>query len=301
METRANYTLTGLFVVLFAAAAVLLGLWIAGELRQGDTQPYLVYLDEPVSGLNENSTVLLQGVPVGKVRALSLDPDHPSRVRIVLDLDEQAPVRADTVAILRTQGATGLMRLELEGGSHEAGPPEQPEGEPYPVIQSRPSFWTRVDDSVDEGLQTFNKLAQQLDRLLDDETVDGLTESLANLRTFSESLARNSDELDRLMGSAGDLADSLPATLARVDRAVKSFDDMSRGLEQTGRDLSEAAAIGGEGLERFSGQTLPELEALMLELGILSARLQRLSGELSEQPEMLIFGRPVREPGPGED
>lgn len=300
METRANHTLTGLFVVVFTAAAVLLGLWIAGELRQGDTQAYTVYLDEPVSGLNENSTVLFQGVPVGKLRSLSLDPEDPARVRLVIDLEADTPVREDTRAVLRTQGATGLMRLELEGGSADASPPPQPEGEPYPVIESRPSFWSRVDGSVDEGLDTFGKLAHQLDRLLDDETIDSLAESLANLHQFSEALARNTDQVDRVMSNVAVMSDNLPATLARVDRALLAFEDMSRGLETTGTDLSLAAEKGRDGLGRFSEQTLPELDALLLELHQLSGSLRLLSDELAENPEMLIFGRPEAEPGPGE-
>lgn len=300
METRANHTLTGLFVVAFAIIAVLLGLWIAGELRQGDTRLYTVILDEPVSGLNENSTVVFQGVPVGKVDRLALDPDNPARVRITVALAADTPVREDTVAVLRSQGATGAMRLEMEGGDADAGPPPQPEGEPYPVIASRPSFWARMDSSVDEGLDTFGKLANQLDRLLDDESIDGLNETLANLHRFSEALARNTEQVDRVMDNVATMSEQLPDTMMRIDRALLAFEDMSRGLETTGADLSQAAEKGRDGLGRFSEQTLPELDALLLELHQLSGSLRLLSDELSEHPEMLIFGRPEVEPGPGE-
>lgn len=307
METRSNYTLTGLFVVVFTAAAVLLGLWIAGDLRQGDVKRYTVYVEESVSGLHENANVLFQGVPVGRVLALELDPNNPQRVRLTLAIESDAPVKADTRATLRTQGATGLMRLELEGGSPDAGPPPTPEGEPYPVIESEPSFWARLDGNVDEGLDEFRRLSDRLTRLLSEDNVAAAGETLENLRVLSAALARNRDELDRIMAGAGDLADSgallaerLPATLDRLDAALLGVEQFSGRVVRAADDVSAMAGAGEAGIERFRNDTLPEVDALVRRLDRLATSLQQLSDELSERPEMLIQGQPEVEPAPGE-
>lgn len=307
METRSNYTLTGLFVVVFTAAAVLLGLWIAGDLRQGDVKRYTVYVEESVSGLHENANVLFQGVPVGRVLALELDPNNPRRVRLTLAIESDAPVKADTRATLRTQGATGLMRLELEGGSPDAGPPPTPEGEPYPVIESEPSFWARLDGNVDEGLDEFRRLSDRLTRLLSEDNVAAAGETLENLRVLSAALARNRDELDRIMAGAGDLADSgallaerLPATLDRLDAALLGVEQFSGRVVRAADDVSSMAGAGEVGIERFSNETLPEVDALVRRLDRLATSLQQLSDELSERPEMLLQGQPEVEPAPGE-
>jgi len=307
METRSNYTLTGLFVVVFLAAAIALGLWIAGDLHRGDVTRYTVKLDESVSGLNENSRVLLQGVPVGRLVALSIDPDNPQRVRATLELDAAAPVRRDTEAVLRTQGATGLMRLELEGGSADAPPPEQPEGEPYPIIQYKPSFWARVDSSVDEGLVAIDTAARQLTELLSDKNVEAFSEILGGLELFSQTLARNSDEVDRILsGAAGMveagemLAKDLPQSMERLDSALEGIERLTRTFDVAGEEVITMARSGQGTMDAFSRQTLPNLNALIRELEALSQSMRQLSDELSEQPEMLIFGSPEIKPGPGE-
>jgi len=308
METRSNHTLTGLFVVVFTVAAVALGLWIAGELRQGDTRHYTVYLDESVSGLSENSRVLFQGVPVGRVSELALDPDNPSRVRLTLEVAADVPIRADTRAVLRTQGAMGTMRLELESGESDAPPLETPEGEPYPVIESRPSFWARVDGSVDEGLAAVDTAARQLTRLLSDENIDALAETLHHLETFSGTLARNSEELDRLMAGAADVAEAgqvlnqrLPQTLDRLDQALLGVAQFSDSVEQAAADVSRLAEDGRDTLDIVNRHTLREMDALLRQLQNLSERLAQLSEQLSEEPNQLLFGTPRLEPGPGED
>jgi len=308
METRSNHTLTGLAVVILTVAAVVLGLWIAGELRQGDTRNYTVYLEESVSGLSENSRVLFQGVPVGRVSELALDPKDPGRVRLTLEVSADTPIRADTQAVLRTQGAMGTMRLELESGDMEAPPLETPEGEPYPVIQSRPSFWARVDGSVDQGLAAVDTAARQISKLLSDENVDALSDTLGQLETFSDTLAGNSEEIDRILSGAAEMADAgetlalrLPMTLDRLDEALKGVESFSRSVDTAAQDISRMAEEGEKTLGYVNRHTLREMDALMRQLNHLSDRLGRLSDQLSEDPNQLLYGSPRREPGPGED
>ncbi|MEA5446218.1 MlaD family protein [Gammaproteobacteria bacterium AB-CW1] len=307
METNSNYTLTGLFVLVFLVAAIVLSLWIAGDLRRGETTFYTVYMAEPVSGLAENSRVLMQGVPVGRVHSLSLDPSDPRRVKVTLDLAADTPVRADTTAVLRSQGATGLLRLELEGGSPDAGPPPQPEGEPYPVIQSRLSFWARLDDSVDDGMEAVETVARQLNRLLTDENTDALAASIQNLESLTAALARNAEQMDELMASTAGMArqgerigERVPETIDRLDEALGSFNTLAGQLERTAAEMEGTASAGRVGVESFNRRTLPELEAMLDDLRQASDSLRRLGDQLEDEPQRLILGPPEVEPGPGE-
>lgn len=307
MQTQSNYTLTGLFVVSLGALAVFLGLWIAGEVRHGESERYTVYVEESVTGLYENARVLFQGVPVGRVRTMELDHDNPQRVRLVIALEEGTPVRADTRATLSTQGATGLMRLELSGGSPDAGPPSTPDGELYPVIPSEPSFWARLNENVNGGLDDVEALSGQLRALLNEENVAAAGELIGNLREISERIAANGEDIDRIMNGAADLADvggrlseRLPATMDRLDSALAGIERFSASVDQAAVDVSAMADVGEGGLRRFGEDTLPRINALVVELDRLATRLQQLSDRLAEQPDMLIQGEPAVEPGPGE-
>ena len=56
----------------------------------------------------------------------------------------------------------------------------------------------------------------------------------------------------------------------------------------------------GVGVQHFSAQTLPELERLLTDLGVLSASLRRLTEQAERAPAGLVFGRNPSKPGPGE-
>ena len=125
-----NYTLVGAFVIVLAA--VLIGglLWIAsgGALRK-HYDLFTAIEEESVAGLNLNAPVKYNGVEVGKVRDIQLDPADPQRVQLTFAIERGTPVKVDTVAVLKTQGLTGIAYVELAGGSRTAAlliPTEQP-------------------------------------------------------------------------------------------------------------------------------------------------------------------------------
>ncbi|MDP2786291.1 MAG: MCE family protein, partial [Sulfurimicrobium sp.] len=62
METKVNYTIVGLFVILLFAALVAGILWLSGGAQYRKTyDTYLAYMNESVSGLNLNAPVKYRG------------------------------------------------------------------------------------------------------------------------------------------------------------------------------------------------------------------------------------------------
>ena len=81
METKVNYAAVGLFVLALSAALVAGILWIAsGGAFQKHYDLYLAIEEESVAGLNLNAPVKYNGVDVGKVRDIRLDPRDQARV-----------------------------------------------------------------------------------------------------------------------------------------------------------------------------------------------------------------------------
>jgi hypothetical protein len=56
----------------------------------------------------------------------------------------------------------------------------------------------------------------------------------------------------------------------------------------------------GAGVQQFSRQTLPELGALISELRRLADTLQAVGRKLKDDPRVLLYGRDLELPGPGE-
>ena len=80
METRARHVLIGLFTLIVAALAVLFALWLGRSEHSRDFHLYDIAFEEAVSGLSRGSTVEFNGIRVGDVVDLRLDPDNPRNV-----------------------------------------------------------------------------------------------------------------------------------------------------------------------------------------------------------------------------
>src|SRR4029079_14060906 len=135
METRASYTLIGVFVVGCIAAAFGFIYWLqfAGGLSQ--QAYYKVKFDRPSGGLAALSAVTFNGVRVGNVMDLRLDPQNPSVLVASISIDPATPSRADTEVELSYQGFTGAPVLALKGGSPDAPKLASQDGSP-PVISA---------------------------------------------------------------------------------------------------------------------------------------------------------------------
>ncbi len=150
MTPRSSYVLVGVFVLMLGAAFIAGLLWLTTGGPPRDYAGYLVYMTDSVSGLDVDGEVKYKGVNIGRVSEVGLDPENPERVRIVLLVLEDTPVKTDTVATLESQGITGIANINLSGGSKDAAALMKFENEEYPIIASRPSLLMRLDDTVSE-------------------------------------------------------------------------------------------------------------------------------------------------------
>ena len=117
METKAHHALVGFFVVFLAAAAALFTLWISQIQFDREFEEYDVVFDGPVRGLRESSEVRFNGIQVGEVIDLGLNPNNPNEVIARIRVDAATPVKVDSFAQLEPQGLTGLSYIQLSGGS----------------------------------------------------------------------------------------------------------------------------------------------------------------------------------------
>ncbi|RFA31038.1 hypothetical protein CAI21_03445 [Alkalilimnicola ehrlichii] len=293
METRINYIAVGFFVLLFGALTIGAALWLGADIATREYQRYSVYFAESVAGLNRNATVTYRGVEVGRVAEMRLIPDRPNTVHVILEIEPNTPLRADSVAVLRMQGFTGIAQVEITGGSRQAPPPRELPSEPYPVIASGPSLLSRMENAMTTSLEALDELTGQISLLFAPENIDAAQQTLSNLEAFTRVLADNRDTLERslqqterLLASGTDASEQLTPTL--------------RAAEQALNEIAQTAAVSRSGLDDITQGSLPQMHRTLEEVYALADRLSRLSEELSEQPEMLIFGRPQPEPGPGE-
>src|SRR5512145_2721363 len=148
METKANYVLIGAATVAGAILIMLFAMWMStGDLRRGYHE-YDVLFADPVRGLTEGGEVRFNGIKVGEVQDLRIDPDNTNRVIARIRVSSDVPVKVDTEAQLEPIGLTGVTLIQLSTGSVEAELLRPAFGAPPPRIQGRGS---QIDIIVARG------------------------------------------------------------------------------------------------------------------------------------------------------
>jgi len=189
METRARFVLIGFFVlgVIVAGFAFVYWLNYAGGLRAQAT--YRVRFENSMPGLQAGSSVLFNGIRVGEVTALRLNPKDPNEVLATISVDRDTPIRADTQVGVYSQGLMGSPTIALQGGSPGSPPPASADGEP-PLLNADP-------EASQDVMQSARTVLRRLDDVLV-ENAEPLRNTIANLSTFADVLAKNSGRVDSI-------------------------------------------------------------------------------------------------------
>lgn len=182
METRAPFVIVGAFILAAIGAVFGFVYWLHNTGGIGARTSYHLQFNGSVPGLLVGAAVLFNGIRVGEVTALSLAPDSPRRVNAVIAVTPDTPVRADTRVGLDFQGLTGVPVIALEGGS------ELRASGPVPTLVAEPGAG-----------QSMTQAARDALRWVLSENAEPLQTTIANLKTFSDGLARNTGKLDGIL------------------------------------------------------------------------------------------------------
>jgi phospholipid/cholesterol/gamma-HCH transport system substrate-binding protein len=329
VQSKVNYALVGLFVILLGSGLIGAAFWLTlgGETRTYDR--YRVYFRESVAGLSPKATVRYRGVEVGQVESIQLDRRNPDQVDVVLNIERGTPIRRDTIATLSTRGLTGVAAVELSSSAGQSLPLEKEADQEMPVIQAGPSLVARLDDAFNNILTNVDHLSRRLERLLSDDNqlalsrtlqhldtitgavadrADSLGQTLAHVETFTSTLAGRAERigtaLDRLavtLEGAGDLSRQLGGTLNDFRASAQAVRKTADTFNQTSLDLSRVTRDGQRELRRLGQTTVPELNELLAQAGEMVTSLQRLAELLEQNPRALLLGKPGGRPGPGEE
>ncbi|MFW6412971.1 MAG: MlaD family protein, partial [Oceanicaulis sp.] len=209
METKAHHALVGFFVVFLTAAAVFFFLWLSQATFDREFQEYDVVFEGPVRGLREASEVRFNGIQVGEVTELGLNPDDPGEVIARIRVDAATPVKVDSTAQLEPQGLTGLSYIQVSSGSPEAARLEGRLGDRAPRIYARAAQIEALVEGGETLLESAQIIAVRVTRLLNDENQESVTNTLNHIETITGRLAEDEE-----------LVDQARATLASIDQAA---------------------------------------------------------------------------------
>lgn len=303
-----NYALVGTFVLALGAVLVAGVLWLAsGGAWEQKYDVYLAVEDESVAGLNLNAPVKYNGVDVGKVQAITLDKVNPLRVNLLFAIAHGTPIKEDTIAILKTQGLTGIAYVELSGGSIASPTLQTQPGARYPQIKTAPSLSARLENVLTSVLAKLDSTSTNINAILSKENQVAFQSTLADIAVVAHTIAARKDSIDSGLADAAltlkntaRLSTKMEGLAERIGRGADAVETMGNEVAKTSISAGKTVDVIGADVKRFSTETLPELERLLGELSTLSSSLRRLSEQTRRDPSGLIFGRTPVPEGPGE-
>lgn len=117
MEARARDFGVGAFLLAGIAAIAVLSISVGGATYRGPGGLELAVTFDQIGGLKGRAPVVISGVKVGQVASITLDGDL--RAHVVLDVDRDLKLPADTSATILTAGLLGDQYIELTPGGED--------------------------------------------------------------------------------------------------------------------------------------------------------------------------------------
>jgi phospholipid/cholesterol/gamma-HCH transport system substrate-binding protein len=230
MESRANYALVGLFTLAVLAALFGFVYWFNSG-AGSRTREVRVIFSGTVTGLGRGSSVLFNGLRIGEVTTIQLQPDDPRRIYAVIKVDDSTPLKVDTRARIEAQGLAGVVAVQLLGGDPASPPLVAQPGQSLPVIIAERS---EFQDSL-ETVRTISKRADDVLGSVESLVKDNagpISNTVKNVERFSAALGDNADGVGKLMASFGQIAETISPLTAKLGTLSDELSEVVRSIDQ---------------------------------------------------------------------
>jgi len=317
MYSKVNYTIVGIFVLLFGIGVFWFAFWLAKYGLQEAYYTYKIEMKESIAGLSEDASVKLHGVNVGHVSQIHINHDNINVIDIYVEIAQNIPIKEDMYASTHMLGVTGLLSIEIDGGSNEAKT-LHPTQTYIPIIKSKPSLMSKLTTNLDAMSEKLERLLAQSQKLFSNRNI----ETFGNILTHIENISKKGEDLEQkaivTLDEANMTLQAFRSSMNHIDKefkaAVIAFKQMQRDfagikrvsiptinkLMQTSKDFRRVTLKVEKSLDRGDYNLKQILEPVLVDIQILSKQLGTMSSELEENPSSLLFKSRKPRKGPGE-
>ena len=308
MERNANYALVGVISAILMVGLVVFVVWLAGNKFSRGFDTFDIVFQGPVRGLAQGAEVHFNGIKVGDVNKISLDPSDPRMVIARARVTSDVPIRKDSYAVLEPQGITGVNYVQISAGTAT-----------LPLLKTMPrdaagfprmsSQRDALSDLLAGGGFIIQRTVEALDRVnrvFSDQNIGAMTRTLGDVQSLADELkARKSiiDDAQKTLQNADEAAQQI-RDLARsgqglVDgdgkRSLAKIGDAATELQTTAKDLRVTMQKLSGPAGDFAANGLPQLSATIASLQRATDQLDRILIEAQANPQGLISKAKAKE------
>ncbi len=296
MEDRSHALIAIAFLVVFAIGAALVAWWMLapGAVRV----PYLLESKTSVAGLGAGSPVQFKGVQIGVVKSIHLDHETHRAIQVLIAVDKDFPLAQGSYATIGANGFLGPNIIDMHPGN-EPSIIETSAAHPahIPLRQGgMAALLNQAKTIVGDAKQTLASVRS----LLSHENLKRVADTLNNIHQASAQLVEIERDLKPGAKQLPQLIADTRATMAQAKQLLANADRLVAGARAPLAAVGNAASSTAALTSQLNQESVPQLNALMGRLRVLSARLEALVNELQRSPQSLILGPAKPQAGPGE-
>lgn len=315
MESKANYALIGAFVLVALAAMLSFIVWLSNAQFDQKFDEYEVVFQGAVRGLSQGSEVRFNGLRVGEVTALKLDPNDSNAVVASIQVESETPVHTNSKAQLEALGLTGLNYIQISGGTDDFPlMSELPGKGPFRI----PGQMSQIDTLVEGGENVIIGAQRALGRvnaLLSQDAIADFQAILENIRVITGNLQDtdvDADIVNSVLKAFEQAALDVSTAATTVDEAGRTFEalvtnDVKSALARAELTMAQVDttlldfsgfAQGGEALtvdtrdaiNRLSNSGLTDLEETIDGIRAVVSSLNDVVSSIEANPLLFITG-----------
>jgi phospholipid/cholesterol/gamma-HCH transport system substrate-binding protein len=312
--------LAAFLILSFFLLAAIASVFILPRLKDEGDIYSIDFQKMSVNGVNEGADVKYQGVRIGKVVSLEVNPEDLRSILICVKIKKGFPVKKDMGAALQYAGITGLRFVEISGGTNEAE-----NLEPGGRIMTKKGLGEKAEDIV----LNIDSVVEAINDMLNKENRDKISQLLTNLEksasVISETLAQKKENLgnsieniDAITTQLKEVAAGMNAfvdyintiserippekveeMVANADRLIKNISDrfsekeVGKTLERLNTFI-ETATVSIKKIEGSFHDVENELTVTLADVRESLENISRFTRDLSEDPTILLRKRPEK-------
>lgn len=307
MEKDANYALVGFSTLLLFTGLVIFSLWLARLQFAQDYDVYDIIFYGPVRGLSQGGEVHFNGIKVGEVTRIQLDPDDPNRVIARARVSSDVPIKVDSFATLEPQGITGVNYVQITAGTpakrllKDTVPPGK-----VPRLRTQRST---LSDLLEGGGTVLTRTVEALDRVnrvLSDQNIKTVSAAISDAQAVTAELkarraliADAQKSLQSIDKAATEIAELSKSSRELVDgdgkRTLANLAEASEEAQGAAKDIRGMLARLDGPTNEFASSGLPQLTSAIQSLQQTAESLDRLIRDLESNPRGLVGKAPAQE------
>ena len=305
MVTKAQKFRLGIFITVISILMVLFLIMVAGtKIMEKRDVYYIRYKDSSVTGLQVGGPVKYRGIGIGRVDDISIDPDNVADIIVTASIKSETPIKGDMKASLIPIGITGLVQIEISGGTQEA---ELLEAGSF--IKAGLSTLESISGKAEVLANKFEILLNNLNNITNEENTKRLQNIIANVDTIinanQSSISNTVSSLEAITEDFEKIAKNTKYLLERLDTIMESgkvekivtntekitSELADSDLKQLMTDIHKLTIDANDAISHIDATHLESRQDLLDTIESLKETIDYLndfSRQISEDPSLLI-------------